>query len=143
MPQQIDFDPALDYYKSLGVTSSATGDEIKKAYRKLAKQYHPDSTGGDKAKETRFKEISNAYDVLGDTAKRKLYDEIRANGGRAAGGMPGTRTPRRMVVLACSTSATCSGSFSQAGRADGCASSMWRSMTRRAVIAGAATVPPK
>src|SRR5439155_5715981 len=79
-PQQIDFDPAVDYYKALGVTAKATADEIKKAYRKLAKQFHPDSTGGDKAKESRFKDISNAYDVLGDAKKRKLYDEIRAGG---------------------------------------------------------------
>src|SRR5438067_10754774 len=76
--QQIDFDPAVDYYKSLGVGKEATADEIKKAYRKLAKQFHPDTTGGDKAKESRFKDISNAYDVLGDQKKRKLYDEIRA-----------------------------------------------------------------
>jgi DnaJ-class molecular chaperone len=80
MPQQIDFDPAVDFYKALGVSHKATTDEIKKAYRKLAKQYHPDSTGGDKAKESRFKDISNAYDVLGDAKKKKLYDEIRASG---------------------------------------------------------------
>jgi molecular chaperone DnaJ len=91
MAQQIDFDPNLDFYKSLGVTDKATADEIKKQYRKLAKQYHPDSTGGDKAKETRFKEISNAYDVLGDAKKKKLYDDIRAGGyrqpmGRGPGG---------------------------------------------------------
>jgi DnaJ-class molecular chaperone len=79
-PQQIDFDPGVDYYKALGVAEKASADEIKKAYRKLAKQYHPDSTGGDKAKESRFKDISNAYDVLGDAKKRKLYDEIRAGG---------------------------------------------------------------
>src|SRR5258706_8532232 len=89
MAQQLDFDPNVDYYKALGLTSKASTDEIKKAYRKLAKQNHPDSTGGDKAKESRFKDISNAYDVLGDTKKKKLYDEIRANGGRVQG-MPGT-----------------------------------------------------
>ena len=78
MSQQIDFDPNLDFYKELGVSEKASADDIKKQYRKLAKQYHPDSTGGDKAKETRFKEISNAYDVLGDAKKKKLYDDIRS-----------------------------------------------------------------
>ncbi|HVK72581.1 MAG TPA: DnaJ domain-containing protein [Kofleriaceae bacterium] len=92
---QLDFDPSVDYYKALGVPPKATADEIKKAYRKLAKQYHPDSTGGDKAKEARFKEISAAYDVLGDAKKRGRYDEVReayrsgrvrtTAGGRGAG----------------------------------------------------------
>ena len=80
----IDFDPNADYYKALGVSEKASADDIKKQYRKLAKQYHPDTTGGDKAKESRFKEISNAYDVLGDAKKKKLYDEIRAGGFRQA-----------------------------------------------------------
>ena len=89
----IDFDPSVDHYKVLGVASTATADEIKKAYRKLAKANHPDSTGGDKAKETRFKDISNAYDVLGDAKKREQYDAIRAGGFRGgpfpgAGGNP-------------------------------------------------------
>jgi molecular chaperone DnaJ len=87
-PQQIDFDPKVDYYKALGVGEKATADEIKRAYRKLAKQYHPDSTGGDKAKESHFKDISNAYDVLGDAKKRALYDQLRAGGG-AHSGFPG------------------------------------------------------
>jgi DnaJ-class molecular chaperone len=82
MPQQIDFDPGVDYYRALGVSEKASADEVKRAYRKLAKQYHPDSTGGDKAKESRFKDIQNAYDVLGDPKKRELYDDIRAGGGR-------------------------------------------------------------
>jgi molecular chaperone DnaJ len=86
--QQIDFDPAVDYYAALGVAKDASADDVKKAYRKLAKQYHPDSTGGDKVKESRFKDISNAYDVLGDAKKRKLYDDIRAGGGmRGPGGV--------------------------------------------------------
>ncbi len=89
MPQQIDFDPGVDYYKALGLTEKATADEIKKAYRKLAKANHPDSTGGDKAKESRFKDISNAYDVLGDAKKRDLYDQIRAGGGGMPRGFPG------------------------------------------------------
>src|ERR1041384_8272472 len=87
MPQQIDFDPSVDYYKALGVPQGASAEEIKRAYRKLAKANHPDSTGGDKAKESRFKDISNAYDVLGDAKKRALYDEIRAGGGLR--GFPG------------------------------------------------------
>jgi len=91
MSQQIDFDPSVDFYKALGVSASATAEDIKRAYRKLAKANHPDSTGGDKAKESRFKDISNAYDVLGDAKKRALYDEIRAGGG-VPQGFPGGYT---------------------------------------------------
>ena len=81
MAQQIDFDPNVDYYRALAVGEAASADDIKKAYRKLAKQFHPDTTGGDKAKESRFKDIQAAYDVLGDAKKRGLYDQIRAGGG--------------------------------------------------------------
>lgn len=85
-----EFDPSIDHYKILGVKAEASPDEIKRAYRKLAKQYHPDSTGGDKVKESRFKEVSQAYDVLGDTKKRAQYDAIRSGaafgGGRAGAG---------------------------------------------------------
>jgi molecular chaperone DnaJ len=63
-----------DYYKVLGVGKNASEDEIKKAYRKLARQYHPDRNSGDKHAEERFKEISQAHDVLSDAEKRKQYD---------------------------------------------------------------------
>jgi molecular chaperone DnaJ len=63
-----------DYYKTLGVDKRASAEEIKKAYRKLARQYHPDRNPGDKDSEARFKEISQAHDVLGDPEKRKQYD---------------------------------------------------------------------
>ncbi|MFJ3922678.1 molecular chaperone DnaJ [Streptomyces sp. NPDC090022] len=73
-----------DYYKVLGVPKDATEAEIKKAYRKLAREFHPDANKGDAAAEERFKEISEANDILGDAKKRKEYDEARAlfgNGG--------------------------------------------------------------
>jgi molecular chaperone DnaJ len=81
-----------DYYAVLGVARNASQAEIKRAYRKLAQQFHPDSTKGDRAAEERFKEVSAAYDVLGDAAKRKEYDRVRdmaASGFRVGGGGPG------------------------------------------------------
>ncbi|MEV0163004.1 molecular chaperone DnaJ [Nonomuraea fuscirosea] len=75
-----------DYYAVLGVPKTATADEIKKAYRKLARQYHPDTNQGDATKETKFKEVSEAYDVLSDTKRRKEYDEARTLFGSGVGG---------------------------------------------------------
>ena len=65
-----------DYYKTLGVEKTATQDEIKKAYRKLAKKHHPDQNKGDKKSEAKFQEVGEAYEVLGDKEKRKQYDEF-------------------------------------------------------------------
>ena len=65
-----------DYYEVLGVSKTADASAIKKAYRKLAKKYHPDSNPGNKAAAERFKEVTEAYDVLGDEKKRKLYDQF-------------------------------------------------------------------
>ena len=82
-----------DYYKVLGVPKDATEAEIKKAYRKLAREFHPDANKGDAKAEERFKEISEANDILGDPKRRKEYDEARAlfgNGGfRGGPGGPG------------------------------------------------------
>jgi DnaJ-class molecular chaperone len=87
-----------DYYSTLGVAKTATDKEIKQAYRKLARKHHPDVNPGDKSAEGRFKDINEAYEVLGDPAKRKKYDELGANwrmyeqAGAGAGGFnPGAQ----------------------------------------------------
>src|SRR5690242_2300529 len=76
-------------YDTLGVSKSASADEIKKAYRKLARQYHPDRNPGDAAAEERFKEVQTAYDVLSDDDKRKAYDRFGSTNGRVGGGPGG------------------------------------------------------
>lgn len=79
-----------DYYEVLGVSRTATDEEIKKAYRKLAKQYHPDTNPGDKSAEAKFKEASEAYAILSDPEKRRQYDQFGhaafEGGGQGAGG---------------------------------------------------------
>lgn len=65
-----------DYYEVLGIDKSASEKELKSAYRKLAKKYHPDANPGDKQSEEKFKELSEAYDILKDPEKRKLYDKF-------------------------------------------------------------------
>src|SRR6478609_9245367 len=68
-----------DYYQVLGVPRTATQADIKKAFRKLARQHHPDRNAGDKLAEERFKDVNEANEVLSDPAKRKQYDELGAN----------------------------------------------------------------
>ena len=67
-----------DYYGDLGVSSSASAADIKKAYRKLARENHPDSNPGNKAAEEKFKRVAEAYDVVGDETKRKEYDQFKS-----------------------------------------------------------------
>ncbi|MDR1990217.1 MAG: DnaJ domain-containing protein [Acidobacteriaceae bacterium] len=99
-----------DYYATLGVSKTATDKELKQAYRKLARKFHPDVNAGDKSAEAKFKEINEAHEVLGDPEKRRKYDELGANwrmyeqaapggGGQQAGGWhspfggPGSKRP--------------------------------------------------
>src|SRR2546421_11402739 len=78
-----------DFYEVLGVSKSASQDEIKKAYRDLARKWHPDRNPDDKQAEERFKEIQQAYDALSDPEKRKQYDAGGRFAGFGAGGFPG------------------------------------------------------
>ena len=79
-----------DFYKVLGVDKSVSAADLKKTYRKLARQYHPDSNPGDAKAEAKFKEISEAYSVLNDPEQREEYDQIRAMGSGARFSAPGT-----------------------------------------------------
>src|SRR6201986_5340130 len=68
--------PKHDYYETLSIPRAASEEDIRKAYRKLARKYHPDLNPGDKAAEDRFKNVQEAYDVLSDTKKRQMYDQV-------------------------------------------------------------------
>jgi len=83
-------DPRKNYYEVLGVSENASLDEIRKTFRRLAKKYHPDVNPGDKASESRFKEINEAHEILGDAKKRKEYDALRKGAFTGGGPFRGT-----------------------------------------------------
>src|ERR1039458_4063766 len=90
---------AKDPYHVLGVQKTASADEIKKAYRKLAKKHHPDVNPGNKQAEEKFKEISAAFEIVGEEKKRKLFDEFGADGMRT--GFDPDRSEERRVGKEC------------------------------------------
>ena len=82
--------PGNDYYKVLGLARNASADDIKKAYRRLARRYHPDVNPGDKESEERFKQISEAFDILSDPKKREVYDRFGYYSEHAASAQAGS-----------------------------------------------------
>src|SRR5579872_4184724 len=85
--------PKHDYYKTLGVERNAGEDDLRKAYRKLARKYHPDLNPGDKSAEDRFKKVQEAYDVLSDKKKRDVYDQYGFYSDNIPGGGAGPNGP--------------------------------------------------
>src|SRR5260370_12593660 len=85
--------PKHDYYETLGVSRKADTEEIRKAYRKLARKYHPDLNPGDKSSEERFKNVQEAYDVLSDAKKRPMYDQFGFYSDNGFAGAGGPSTP--------------------------------------------------
>lgn len=93
--------PPRDHYKVLGVPTEATGDDVRRAYRRLARQYHPDANPDGPATEERFKEIQQAYEILSDPNKRREYDkESRPSAGRTSGAprRPAGSRPQRKTT---------------------------------------------
>src|ERR1700687_3108774 len=89
----------MDFYETLGVKRDAAADDIRKAYRRLARKHHPDLNPGDKAAEDRFKKVQEAYDILSDTKKKQMYDQYgfySENGMPAGGGGAGPQSGANM-----------------------------------------------
>ena len=90
---------AGDPYKELGVSKGASADEVKKAYRKLAKELHPDKNPGDKITEDKFKRVTAAFDILGDAEKRKKYDAGQIDAETFATGLASAETALGVALL--------------------------------------------
>ena len=120
--------PERDLYEVLGVSRTATADELKSAFRKAARKYHPDVNPGNKAAEEKFKEVSAAFDVLGNEDKRKMYDEFGPDAAKL-GFDPWLSTANGMAPRLTVSWPTwpCSRPTSRAARSRGAATSLTRS----------------